>query len=90
MMSRVAKEALPARKVLGLLASEHEHGIIEFCFVFFQALKLFHFKYVLTHRSFQFSSVAQLCPTLCNPMNHSTPGLPVPHQLPESNQIHVL
>ena len=30
----------------------------------------------------QFSSVAQLCPTLCNPMNHSRPGLPVRHQLP--------
>ena len=31
----------------------------------------------------QFSSVAQSCPTLCNPMNHSMPGLPVHHQLPE-------
>ena len=31
----------------------------------------------------QFSSVAQSCPTLCDPMNHSTPGLPVHHQLPE-------
>ena len=31
---------------------------------------------------FQFSSVAQSCLTLCNPMNHSTPGLPVHHQLP--------
>ena len=31
----------------------------------------------------QFSSVTQSCPTLCNPMNHSTPGLPVHHQLPE-------
>ena len=30
---------------------------------------------------YQFSSVAQSCPTLCNPMNHSTPGLPVHHQL---------
>ena len=30
---------------------------------------------------FQFSSVTQLCPTLCDPMNHSTPGLPVHHQL---------
>ena len=30
--------------------------------------------------SFHFSSVAPLCPTLCNPMNHSTPGLPVHHQ----------
>ena len=37
----------------------------------------------------QFSSVAQLCPTLCNPMNCSTPGLPVHHQLPESTQIHI-
>ena len=36
-----------------------------------------------------FSSVAQLCPTLCDPMNHSTPGLPVHHQLPESTQTHV-
>ena len=34
----------------------------------------------------QFSSVAQSCPTLCNPMNHSTPGLPVHHQLPEFTQ----
>ena len=32
----------------------------------------------------QFSSVAQLCPTLCDPTNHSTPGLPVHHQLCES------
>ena len=37
----------------------------------------------------QFSSVAQLCPTLCHPMNCSTPGLPVHHQLPESTQTHV-
>ena len=37
----------------------------------------------------QFSSVAQSCPTLCDPMNHSTPGLPVHHQLPEFTQIHV-
>ena len=33
--------------------------------------------------SIQFSSVAQLCLTLCDPMNHSTPGLPVHHQLVE-------
>ena len=31
----------------------------------------------------QFSSVTQSCSTLCDPMNHSTPGLPVHHQLPE-------
>ena len=34
-------------------------------------------------------SVAQSCPTLCNPMNHSTPGLPVHHQLLEFTQTHV-
>ena len=37
----------------------------------------------------QFSSVAQSCPTLCNPMNRSTPGLPVHHHLPEFTQTHV-
>ena len=37
----------------------------------------------------QFSSVAQSCPTLCDPMDCSTPGLPVRHQLPESTQTHV-
>ena len=35
------------------------------------------------------SSVAQSCPTLCDPMNHSMPGLPVHHQLPEFTQTHV-
>ena len=38
--------------------------------------------------SVQFSSVAQSCPTLCDPMNRSTPGLPVHHQLPEITQTH--
>ena len=37
----------------------------------------------------QFSSVAQSCPTLCDPMNRSTPGLPVHHQLLEFTQTHV-
>ena len=39
--------------------------------------------------SVQFSSFAQLCPTLCDPMNRSTQGLPVHHQLPEFTQTHV-
>ena len=39
--------------------------------------------------SVQFSSVAQSCPTLSNPMNRSTPGLPVHHQLLEFTQAHV-
>ena len=47
--------------------------------IFMQAFKMEH----------QFSSVAQLCPTLCDSMNCSTPGLPVHHQLPEFTQTHV-
>ena len=39
--------------------------------------------------SVQFSSVAQSCPTPFYPMDHSTPGLPVHHQLPEFTQTHV-
>ena len=39
--------------------------------------------------SAHFSSVTQSCLTLCDPMNHSTPGLPVHHQLPEFTQTHV-
>ena len=39
--------------------------------------------------SVQFSSVAQSCPTLCNPMDCSVPGFPVYHQIPELAQIHV-
>ena len=38
--------------------------------------------------NFQFSSVAQSCPTLCDPMNRSILGLPVHHKLPEFTQTH--
>ena len=40
------------------------------------------------HKNIQFSS-AQSCPTLCDPMNHSTPGYPVHHQLLEFTQTHI-
>ena len=53
------------------------------CWAFFCLLGLFRYSAV------QFSSVAQSCLTLCDSMNHSTPGLPVHHQLPESSQTHV-
>ena len=43
----------------------------------------------MNHEEVQFSSVTQSCQTLCNPMNRSTPGLPVHHQLPEFTQTHV-
>ena len=54
-----------------------------------QTLYLWATREALTIPSVQFSSVAQSCPTLCDPMNHSTPGLPVHHQLPEFIQAHV-
>jgi len=44
---------------------------------------------MITISSVQFSSVSQLCPTLCDPMNSSMPGLPVHHQLLEFTQTHV-
>ena len=48
-------------------------------------------KYLLisTLVMYQFSSVAQSCLTLCDPMNRSTPGLLVHHQLPEFTETHV-
>ena len=45
--------------------------------------------HIYTHISVQFSSIAQSCPTFCDPMNRGTPGLPVYHQLPEFTQTHV-
>ena len=51
-------------------------------------LPLFSLRFSKNH-SWTFSSVAQSCPTLCDPMNRSTPGLPVHHQLPGFTQIHV-
>ena len=50
---------------------------------------LSHFSYVEIKASDQIRSVAQSCPILCDPMNHSTPGLPVHHQLPKFTQTHV-
>ena len=48
-----------------------------------------HMKRYLTSLIIQFSSVTQSCPTLCDPMNRSTPGLSVHHQLAEFTQTHV-
>jgi len=64
--------------------------------VHFELIKIYSWFYcmskdlrILHFLSVQFSSVAQLCPTLCDPMNRSMPGLRVHHQLPESTQNHV-
>ena len=51
----------------------------------FRSKNIFNALYICS----QFSSLAQSCPTLCNPMDCSTPGLPVHHQLPEFTQTHV-
>ena len=42
-----------------------------------------------TNSLVQFSSITRSCLTVCDPMNHSTPGLPVHHHLPEFTQTHV-
>ena len=54
--------------------------ILKMLFLFIWKERALFFS-LLSFNSVQFSSVAQSCPTLCNPMNHSTPGLPVHHQL---------
>ena len=51
--------------------------------------EIWYYMILILFHSVQFSSVAQSCLTLCNPMDHSTPGLPVHHQLPEFTQTHV-
>ena len=56
-------------------------------------ISILAFSYINKHHSLMselnISSVAQWCPTLCDPMNHSMPGLPVHHQHPEFTQTHV-
>ena len=56
--------------------------------VFCRVLFTSHSYYSVLFSSLQFSSVAQLCPTLCDPMNRSTPSLPVHHQPSEFTQTH--
>ena len=56
-----------------------------FCLDFYFYIGKFSDLVCFSH-SVQFSSVTQSCPTLCDPMNRRTPGLPVRHQLPESTQ----
>ena len=67
--------------------------ILGFIFVF-NLLKIIFVRYegwikLFCISSVQFSSVTQSCLTLCDPMNRSTPGLPVHHQLPEFTRTHV-
>ena len=48
-----------------------------------------HFKLLVNAKIAQIRSVTQLCPTLCDSMDRSTPGLPIHYQLPEFTQTHV-
>ena len=63
------------------LSLQHLSSIRQCASLFYPAYRLYP--------SVQFSSVAQLCPSLCDPVDCSTPGLPVHHQLPEFTQTHV-
>ena len=62
-------------------------------FVFDVTVYIFLYCILCNHQQvivdIQFSSVTQSCPTLCNPMNRSTPGLPVHYKLLEFTQTHV-
>ena len=60
-----------------------------FSFKGFCILEMYHSCIRSQEFSYQFSSVAQSCPTLCDPMDCSTPGFPVHHQLLEPIQTHV-
>ena len=73
-----------------LILPTQEHGISLHLFMssdfFHQCLIIFCMQFFFL---LQFSSVAQLCPALCDPMNRSTLGLPVHHQLSKFTQTHV-
>ena len=70
------------------LTGSSVHGIFQARVLKWGAIAFSTDSYKTPHSSVQFSSVAQSCPTLSDPMNCSTPGLPVHHQLPESTQTH--
>ena len=63
--------------------------LVKLCFTFVTLSYINHLYFLNTICSAMFSSVAQSCPTLCNPVHCSMPGLPVHHQLLEFTQSHV-
>ena len=73
--------------VKALVYTSHSHKCRSHVYNWKWSILIFISQLLLT--PVQFSSVAQSCPTLCNPMNRSTPGLPVHHQLPEFTQTNV-
>ena len=92
LVPRLATELMPpaveVRILNNWITGEVLHNFSTSCppmFLSFNRLLL----YRLPDSYFQFSSVTQSGLMLCNPMNHSTPGLPVHHQHPEFTQTHV-
>ena len=81
------KECLPMFSSKSFIVSGLSFGsLIYFTFIFMYGVNKCS-NFILLH--VQFSSVAQSCPTLCDPMNRSTPGLPVRYHLPQLTQTHV-
>ena len=74
---------LRVRRIKEIIKIMEEYAISDFRSVWWRQIKLV---IIMPH---QIRSVAQLCPTLCDPMNRSTPGLPVHHQLPEFTQTYI-
>ena len=77
---------------IGIISEDTKKCIIFLCCTLFYVktmVKSTDIKFNLNEELVQFSSVTKSCPTLCNPMDYSMPGLPVHHQLPEFIQTHV-
>ena len=85
---------LPLKCIFFLRIFDHSSSVILFFLMelslrdWYSSLLSLSFSCSLSRFLFQFSSVAQSCLTLCNPMDCSTPGLPVHHQLPEFTHVH--
>jgi len=79
-----------AHQLICLFAYTYKRMTAPVLFIHFLRIhSVFHIKHLEKNLKHQIRSVAQSCPTLCDPMNHSTPVLPVHHQLPEFTQTHV-
>ena len=81
---------LPWRINFQIYMTDHINPLLKnWQYICFSATLSNHPTLSFPHLSFQLSSVTQSCPALCDPMDCSTPGLPVQHQLPELTQTHV-
>ena len=77
------------RRVFSFVPIFHRRSLLPLCLLAFPSYALPRFPPKTVFHTHQFSSATKSCLTLCNPMNCSTPGLPVHHQLLESTQTYV-